>query len=279
MPELPEVEAIARTLRPLVLGQMIRSTHVFHPVLLQPQTSTHFIDLVQGARIENVSRVGKYLFLKLDCGLLEFHFRFDGQLLWFDSARQLLSRANCKKDGTHVDVAFEMRSGVLGVVDPRHLARVHVWRNESECRSLKTLGVDAFSEKFTRRLLQQELASSEQSLKNFLLDQTRIAGIGNIYSCESLWHARLDPRRRADSLQASEADKLHKAIVSVLRRALECCLNPAPEFDDPRWWFQGLEHILRAYQREGLRCRRCGAGIQRISQDGRSTYCCLHCQT
>lgn len=278
MPELPEAEAIARTLRPLVRGQKIRCVHVFHPVLLTPQTNTHFIDLVRGARIENVCRVGKYLFLELNRCLLEIHFRFDGQLLWFANARQLMSRANRKIDGTHVDIAFELPSGVLGVVDPRHLARVHVWRSESECRPLKTLGVDALSEQFTRPLLEQKLAASKQSLKKFLLDQTRIAGIGNIYSCESLWYARLDPRRRADSLKPAEVEKLHKAIVSVLRRALECCLDPAPEFCDPHWWFQGLERILRTYQREGLRCRRCGKTIQRISQDGRSTYCCLHCQ-
>jgi formamidopyrimidine-DNA glycosylase len=72
--------------------------------------------------------------------------------------------------------------------------------------------------------------------------------------------------------------RLHKAIVSVLARALECCLHPAPDFRDPEWWFQGLERILRVYGREGESCRRCGKLIQRIEQGGRSTYCCLHCQ-
>jgi formamidopyrimidine-DNA glycosylase len=115
-------------------------------------------------------------------------------------------------------------------------------------------------------------------LKEFLLDQTRVAGLGNIYSCEALWHAGLDPRRASCSLGGKEAARLHKAIVSVLRRALECCLDPAPVFRDPEWWFQGLEKILRAYRQEGLRCKRCGWQIQRIEQGGRSTYCCLHCQ-
>ena len=278
MPELPEVEAIARTLRPLVRGRKIRCVHVFHPVVIRPQTAAIFAKQAQGAKIENVSRGGKYLFLKLNRGLIEIHFRFDGQLLWFSNARQLLTQANREKDGIHVDIAFELDSGVLGIVDPRHLARVHVWRSESECRPLKTLGVDALSSAFTRSLLQGELAESKQLLKKFLLDQTRIAGIGNIYSCEALWHARLDPRRRANSVKPAEAEKLYKAIVRVLRRALECCLDPAPEFRDPHWWFQGLERMVRAYQREGLACRRCGNAIRRINQDGRSTYCCLHCQ-
>src|SRR5216684_2712212 len=94
----------------------------------------------------------------------------------------------------------------------------------------------------------------------------------------SLSHARLDPRRRANTLKPPEARRLHKAIVSVLARALECCLHPAPDFRDPEWWFQGLETILRVYGREGKPCRRCGEPIRRIAQGSRSTYCCGRCQ-
>jgi formamidopyrimidine-DNA glycosylase len=122
------------------------------------------------------------------------------------------------------------------------------------------------------------LATSRRPLKEFLLDQSRVAGIGNIYSSESLWHARLNPRRRANTLTPKEALRLHKAIVSVLSRALECCLHPAPDFRDPEWWFQGLEKMLRVYGREGKPCRRCKAPIQRIAQGGRSTYYCRRCQ-
>jgi formamidopyrimidine-DNA glycosylase len=105
-----------------------------------------------------------------------------------------------------------------------------------------------------------------------------VADIGNIYSSESLWQARLDPRRRAYALTSAEGRHLHKAIVSVLRRELECCLHPAPDFCNPDWWFQGIEDILRVYGPRGKPCRRCGAPIDRIEQDGRSTYCCVRCQ-
>jgi formamidopyrimidine-DNA glycosylase len=140
------------------------------------------------------------------------------------------------------------------------------------------LGIDALSRDFTSSRLTQLLSASKRPLKDFLLDQSRVAGIGNIYSCESLWHARLDPRRRASTLKPPEARRLHKAIVSVLARALECCLHPAPDFRDSKWWFQGLESILRVYGREGKPCRRCGEPIRRIAQGGRSTYCCGRCQ-
>jgi len=234
--------------------------------------------LSQGRRVKTVSRKGKYLFLELDRGLIEMHFKLDGQLLWFSGAKELMERANRKPEGVHVDVAFEFPRGVLGFADGRHFGRVHAWESGEACVPLAKLGVDALSREFTPELLRNKLAASKRPLKEFLLDQTRIAGIGNIYSCEALWHAALDPRRRANSLPPMESARLYKAIVSLLRRALECCQDPAPDFRDAQWWFQGLEKILRAYQREDLPCRRCGHLIQRIEQSGRSTYCCLHCQ-
>ena len=278
MPELPEVEAIASTLRPLVRGQSVRCAHVLHAVATRPQTPLQLVTLSQGRRVREVWRRGKYLFLELDRGLIEMHFRFDGQLLWFSSAKELLERANRAPGGVHVDVALEFGKGVLGFADRRHFGRVHAWESAETCVPLKRLGVDALSREFTKDVLHTKLQASRRPVKEFLLDQARVAGIGNIYSCEALWHARLDPRRAAHSLSGRESARLHKAIVSVLRRALECCLDPAPDFRNPEWWFQGLDKIVRTYQREGSPCKRCGQRIQRVTQGGRSTYCCLHCQ-
>jgi formamidopyrimidine-DNA glycosylase len=278
MPELPEVEAVARTLRPLVVRRRIRCVHVFHTIATRPQRPFQLASFAEKQRIQAVERRGKYLLLHLDRGLLTLHFRLDGQLLWFAGAKELLLRANQSENGVHVDVAFELDKGVLGFSDRRQFGRVHSWNSTDECSALRKLGIDALASEFRPRWFAGLLSSSKRPLKEFLLDQSRIAGIGNIYSAESLWHARLDPRRRANRLNPAEVRRLHKAIVSVLLRALECCLHPAPDFRDPKWWFQGLEHILRAYGREGEPCRRCGKLIQRIEQSGRSTYCCLHCQ-
>jgi formamidopyrimidine-DNA glycosylase len=278
MPEVPEVEAVARILRPMVAGQRICSGQVFHAIATRPQPPAQLARRITRRKVVGISRKGKYLFLDLDRGLIEMHFRFDGQLIWLDSARELLRRANRKPGGLHVDVAFEFGKGVLCFADGRHLGRVHYWESRETCVPLRQLGVDALSPEFTVDLLRKDLASSRRPLKEFFLDQSRIAGIGNIYSCEAMWHAALDPRRAANTLNRKEAAKLHKGIVSVLRRALECCLDPAPTFRNPEWWFQGLEKILRVYQREGETCRRCGSEIRRIEQGGRSTYCCLNCQ-
>ncbi len=278
MPELPEVEAVVRTLRPLARGRRIRCVHVFHPITTKPQAASLVARFAQGRRIRAVERKGKYVLLVLDRGLLTLHFRLDGQLLWFANGKELLHRANQRENGVHVDVALELDKGVLGFADRRHFGRVHFWESAADCPGLRVLGMDALSRDFTSTRLSQLLTASKRPLKDFLLDQARVAGIGNIYSCESLWHARLDPRRRANTLELQEARRLHKAIVSVLSRALECCLHLAPDFRDPEWWFQGLESILRAYGREGEPCHRCEEPIQRIAQGGRSTYCCGRCQ-
>ena len=258
-------------------GQRIRCVHVFHPIATRPQSARHFAKTAEGRRMVEVERRGKYLLLVLDRGLIEMHFRLDG-LVWFSSARELLKRANAADDGVHVDVALELRKGVLGFADDRHFGRVHAWESAEACPPLRALGIDGLSREFTAQELRARLSRSRRPVKEFFLDQTEIAGIGNIYSCEALWRARVDPRRSANSLKSKEVAKLHKAIVSVLRRALKCCLEPAPDFRDETWWFQGLERILCAYQREGMDCKRCGKTIQRIEQGGRSTYCCLHCQ-
>lgn len=278
MPELPEVEAVVRTLRPLVQGQRILCVHVFHPIAVKPQRARRLAELATGRLIESVERKGKYVVLMLDRGLLTLHFKLDGQLVWFEDGKELLARANANENGVHVDVAFELSDGVLGFADRRHFGRVYGWDSPEDSPGLSSLGVDALGKEFTLTTFRNLLASSVRPLKDFLLDQTRVAGLGNIYSCESLWHARLDPRRRTRSAKPEEAKRLHKAIVSVLRRALECCLHPAPDFRDSQWWFQGLEKMLRVYGREAEPCRQCGAAIQRIEQGGRSTYWCRCCQ-
>lgn len=278
MPELPEVEAVVRTLRPLVEGQRIRCAHVFHAIAVKPQKASRLVRLAANRSLLRVDRKGKYVVLALDRGLLTLHFRLDGQLVWFSNETELRERANRGENGVHVDVAFELAQGVLGFADRRHFGRVYAWDALEDSPGLRSLGIDALSEDFSVPRFRELLAASRRPLKDFLLDQTRVAGLGNIYSCESLWHARLDPRRPAKSLKPDEARRLHKAIVSVLARALECCLHPAPDFHDSQWWFQGLEKILRAYGREGEPCRRCGRAIERVVQSGRSTYCCRKCQ-
>jgi formamidopyrimidine-DNA glycosylase len=180
--------------------------------------------------------------------------------------------------GVHVDLLLQFKHGALGFVDRRHFGRVN-WHADLEyVPGLRALGVDVFSKQFDSRALADILRDSKRPLKILLMDQTKIAGLGNIYSNEALWHSRLDPRRRAAQVIPSESRRLHKGIVSTATRALECCCSPAPNFRDATWWFQGLERILRVYGLQGQPCQRCGNRVRRIVQSGRSTFFCPHCQ-
>jgi formamidopyrimidine-DNA glycosylase len=272
MPEAPEVEAVAIALRPLVKGTCVLRVRVRHAIAAKPQSAGFLNRNISGAQIADVERRGKYLLLALDRGCVSMHFKFDGQLLWFDAPADAMSR------GIHWDVGFEFENGMLGFVDQRHLGRVHWLAKPEDSPGIKALGVDAFSTQFTLSWLSEICRERPRALKMLLMDQKRIAGVGNIYSSESLWRARLSPFRRSDLLAAAETRRLHKAVVSVLARALECCLNPPPDFRNSQWWFTGLEKILRVYDREGLPCRRCRSKIRRVEQGGRSTYFCAHCQ-
>ena len=280
MPELPEVEAVAISLRPIVTKRKIRSVEVFHPIAVLPQTAAHVSKLLTERRIESVQRKGKYLFLVLDNdAAIEMHFRFDGQLIRFANAKEVEARANKKTEGgVHVDIALELDKGVLAFADGRHLGRVHAWKSLADCPPYNALGIDAMSPEFTAKAFADLLGKSRRPLKEFLLDQSKIAGVGNIYSCEALWHAKISPFRLANSLKPQEARELYRTIVSVLRRALQSCLNPPPNFSDANWWFQGIDEILRVYQREGEPCKRDGHPIQRTTKGNRSTYFCAHCQ-
>jgi formamidopyrimidine-DNA glycosylase len=275
LPELPEVEAVAQALRKLVVGQTIRRCRVIHPIAVRPSSgrgaqraAAEMERAVKGQRVRAVERRGKYLILALDSGSLVMHFRLDGQLVWFDS----------RKITGHIDVAFEMNRGTLGFVDGRHFGRVQWVTDLNELQAIREMGIEPLSPEFTTERFREMLRASRRPLKLFLLDQNKIAGIGNIYSSEAMWRARLNPRRLAHRLTAAEATRLHKAIVDVLHRALECCTNPAPDFRDPNWWFQGLETILRVYGHEGKKCRACREPVRRIEQGGRSTFFCARCQ-
>jgi formamidopyrimidine-DNA glycosylase len=269
MPEAPEVEAVARSLRPLVAGRTIRACKIIHRIAIRPQRASLLENNIRGARIKGVSRRGKYVLLELDRGVLVLHFRLDGQLIWFDGAP---TRA------VHVDVLLNFNRGALGFADRRHFGRVNWYKDLAAVPGLRALGIDVFSRNFSALALHDLLRASKRPLKTLLMDQTKIAGLGNIYSNESLWHARLNPRRRAYRVNPAESRLLHKAIVSTVKRALECCCSPAPNFRDPEWWFQGLERMLRVYGLEGKPCRRCRTRIRRISQGGRSTFFCPRCQ-
>jgi formamidopyrimidine-DNA glycosylase len=164
MPELPEVEAVARTLRPLVERRRIRCVHVLHPIATKPQSPSHLARTAEGQRIQSVQRKGKYLWLQLEHGIVTLHFKLDGQLIWFPNAEKMLRVANEKETGVHVDVAFELEMGVLGFADGRHFGRVYVYESEEACPALGGGRNIARFHTITLRQVAGEFATSSQRI-------------------------------------------------------------------------------------------------------------------
>lgn len=256
MPELPEVESAARRLRRAIVGKRIERVDVLHPSLAR-RLSPARRRSVRGARVRAVDRRGKHQLVTLADGrVLRAHFRLTGDWI-VDKAADPLPRfaraALIFDDGTRV---------VLD--DPRALSRLDL-HAANRVPSLG-LGPEPGDRSLTPSSLRASLAKRRGPIKPALLDQRVIAGIGNIYAAESLWHARISPRARASSLTERQASTLLAAIRKVIKRAT------GARYTD------SSTSRLAVYDRQGKPCRRCGAAVERIVQAGRSTYFCPACQ-
>lgn len=261
MPELPEVEHAARALRVTIVGRTITRVQVFHPALARvfPPKDQRALT---GRKVKTVERKAKLQLLTLDNGsVLEVHFRMTGDWAFGDATDDVLPKERGRLDldnGKRVSFIDPRAFGVLRLHAPGQL-------------TLPDLGLEPLSDDFTGKVLREALASRRIPIKQALLDQKVLAGLGNIYTAESLWEAKLDPSLPANEVDLKTANRLVKAIRDVIERA------PAG-----RYYYDGKgadeDHAWRVYKREGEPCMRCGAPIARVGQGGRSTYYCPNCQ-
>jgi formamidopyrimidine-DNA glycosylase len=170
------------------------------------------------------------------------------------------------------------KPGVLRFYDTRRFGRMWVLDAKGWAQLDGRLGVEPLSETFTPKLLARLLGNSRAPIRNWLLDQTRIAGIGNIYAVEACYSSRVDPRRPAGSLERNEVRRLHNAIRKVLGEAVERRGTTFSDYRDVLGAGGSFQNVLRAYGREGGRCRRCGGVIERVVLAGRSAFFCPNCQ-
>lgn len=256
MPELPEVEAALQVVRRRSKGRIIVRARLLHPALRR-RVRPAVLRSLAGARVARVERRGKHQLLHLDDGrILHVHFRMNGD--WIpgrtDEPLPRFARA-----------VFDFDDGSrLVLEDSRALATVDVHPAGADLDL--GLGPDAADQTWTASQLGAALAVRRGPIKPALLDQRLVAGLGNIYAAEALWHARIAPTARADSLSAVQVRALRAAIARVIRKA-----TGSRYTDDDTV-------KLAVYDREGLPCRRCRTPIERITQAGRSTYYCPSCQ-
>lgn len=275
MPELPEVEIIVRHLRQLLTGRRILKARLLRDKLAPAIPPRAFAARLRDATIVDVTRRGKNILIRLSNGrTLITHLRMTGQFVLLDaSARQSIH--------THAIFVLD-RNETLLFNDQRHFGWMNIVETQSETSegSLATLGYDPFDDEFTPEILHRSLRRSRRPVKLFLLDQQRIAGLGNIYVAEALFLAGIAPNAQSRRISRPRTQKLYNAIIEVLKQALaKGSAERVDNLDGGSVYVGGeFESTWFVYDREGEPCRVCGTAIKRIRQGQRSTYYCPGCQ-
>lgn len=258
MPELPEVEAAARLLHARIAGRTLQEVTWLHRAMLRDAAAD--VRTLIGHRVTRVLRVAKWQEVVFDDeSALIVHFRMTGD--WAITASPEAPR--------HARAHFVFSGSChVWLVDPRVLARVTVRRSGDVAAASRT-GPDALDPALDARTLRARFATRHTAIKLALLDQSVIAGIGNIYAAEALWHARINPSTAARQLSLVRVGRLLDGIRWTLQLALD---------EAGRHQYGSATERLAVYDREGQPCRRCGTPIARTTQGQRSTYWCRRCQ-
>jgi formamidopyrimidine-DNA glycosylase len=275
VPELPEVELVARALDRIIGGRRIVAAELLRP-RLAPETSPRtFARSLRGAGIHTVGRRGKHILTHLDNGrVLITHLRMTGRFLYLPIEAPLPK---------HTHAIFHLDNNQrLVFTDQRHFGMMKIVPVEQlyEAKELRFLAPEPFSEEFTVEYLHATLSRSRRTLKETLLDQKRVLGLGNIYAAEVMFLARVNPFGSAAELSKRRVPRLHRAILDVLSESLShgSTMNVDPENIDGSYYGGSYEGRWRVYDREGEECSACRARIRRISHAGRSTFFCPRCQ-
>lgn len=290
MPELPEVETIVRRLRRVLPGRRVEGATVLRDNVVKG-SARRFARALEGATVEGVERRAKFIATRLDGGRVWVtHLRMTGR--YQVEPPRSPQRARAVHDARaaarpelplYTRAVFDLSGGArLLYIDARALGEMEVLSDAAWAAKAGALGPEPLAPDFTPELLAERLAVSRRPVKEVLLDQTRVAGIGNIYASEALWRARISPRRQARNVGPVRSARLHRAIVDVLTEAVgksgtslgETLLDYTDADGAPGEFYD----LLNVYDREGQPCRRCGTPIRRITQGQRSTYFCPGCQ-
>jgi formamidopyrimidine-DNA glycosylase len=268
MPELPEVETIARTLRPGLVGRTILEADLRWARTLALPTGRKFKQQVRGQQIQGVGRRAKYLHLELLAPdqapySLLIHLRMSGDLS--------LKKGRIKPE-KHDRLILTLSDSHLVFNDPRKFGRV--WLTRDPAQFFSRLGPEPLSDEFTPQWLYANLRSRRRQLKPLLLDQSFLAGLGNIYTDEALHRARLHPLKASASVTARQAERLWQAVRAVLEEGIR---RNGASID---WVYRGgeFQNDFRVYGRAGEACPVCGSEIQRLVVGQRGTHLCPRCQ-
>jgi formamidopyrimidine-DNA glycosylase len=270
MPELPEVETVARGLHELLGGRTITGATVHWPRTIAFPSAEEFGEHISGRRVQSVGRRGKYVVVGLDQGYLLIHLKMSGRLR--------VAHASDPLD-KHTHTVFDLDDGSqLRFEDARKFGRVYLVDNLEQVT--KGLGPEPLADALSLDEFRRVLERRSGRLKSLLLNQQFLAGLGNIYADEALFAARLHPLRKADSLTPDEQAHLYQAIRQVLRSAIASRGTTLDDqgYTDANGEMGTYQERIAVYGRKGQSCPECGTLIERIVLGGRSTHFCPQCQ-
>jgi formamidopyrimidine-DNA glycosylase len=270
MPELPEIETIRRHLAQHVEGLELRSLEVLDERWCRPLAPVELAAAVDGRRVERLSRRGKYLVWELeDDVFLLMHLRMTGTLLLDPPGAP-----------PYVRVWLRVGEHVLAFSDPRRFGtgELALGGDARDAFFAERLGVEPLGDAFTTAHLHAMTRISRAPIKAFLLDQKRIAGVGNIYADEALFRARIHPLRPARRLTRGQVDALREAVVESLNAGIAAKGATIDDFRDPYGVSGAFQDQFLVHTREGEPCPRCGRPIRKLRAAGRGTYVCERCQ-
>ena len=274
MPELPEVETIRRDLEPQLTGRTITGVEVHKAdIVLAPHSPRSFRRRLEGRSITGVGRRAKYLLFHLDDGsVLQTQLRMSGR---FALGRDVPDPGEFR----HIAARLHLDDGrTLFYDDVRRLGGLRLLDGPDWEAEEARLGPEPLEPSYRAADLGRTLAPTRAPVKNALMDQRRVAGVGNIYASEALFRAGVDPRRPGRELTAAEVKRLHRSVRDVLREALEQAGTSFQNYRAVNGRSGEFQFSLRVYGRAGEPCRKCRQPIERIVQAGRSTFYCPSCQ-
>jgi formamidopyrimidine-DNA glycosylase len=274
VPELPETETIARDLHSLLKGRRIHSVTVLRPDVLRQVTGRSLAKRVAGARIEGAWRRAKSVVVDLSTGdRLVIQPRFTGAVL--------VGKTPAAVSDEFSTLSFLLvDGGAFAYRDVRRLGTVALMSPKAFEKMDASLGIEPLDESFTSDRLSEFLRPTDRAVKKVLMDQRRIAGIGNIYASEALWRVGLDPSRAGSRLAPDTVATLRDTVVSLLHAAIAARGTTFRDYRDASGNRGGFASLLEVYGRAGLPCRRCGTRLASTHAiDGRATVFCFRCQT
>ncbi|MCO7175955.1 DNA-formamidopyrimidine glycosylase [Sporolactobacillus kofuensis] len=273
MPELPEVETVKRTLNDLVIGKTVKDVEVRWPNIIRRPADIHqFQKQLIGETLEDVRRRGKFLLFQFHDFVLVSHLRMEGRYR-LDPENELVDKY------THIIFHFTDNTA-LRYRDVRKFGTMHLFRKGEEWNHLplSKLGPEPLSSELTTQHLVAACQNTRRTIKQVLLDQTVVVGLGNIYVDESLFKAGIHPLTTACDLSTSKLEDLREAIVATLRAAVSLGGSTIRTFVNSQGHMGLFQQQLNVYGRKGEPCERCGTPIEKIKANGRGTHYCPHCQ-